>query len=99
MRGEEERIDRHEDYVVVVMDHQRRTLDLAKHRKTVLLGNETPLADGSQLSDGRLLGYRSIAVTNTQLKPLDISASGGLTRLALSKECLHKQANFVVPLV
>jgi hypothetical protein len=102
MLGEEERVDRQDDDVLVSMDRQRRMMDLAQHRKTVLLGDDAPFPDGRQLSDGRRLRHRCVAINDAELEPLDIGldigAPRGLTRLALSEECLHEQADFVVQL-
>jgi hypothetical protein len=63
------------------------------------LGDDAPLADGSQLGDGCRLGHRRVAVTDAELESYHIGAPRGLTRLALSEECLHEQAGFIVQLV
>ena len=50
--GEEECIDRRDHDILVSIDHQRWMMDPAQHRETVRLGDDAPLADGSQLGDG-----------------------------------------------
>jgi len=63
------------------------------------LGDDAPLADGSQLGEGRLLRHRGVAVLGTKLQSLNIGAPRSLTRLALRKERVHEQAGFVVQFV
>src|SRR4029077_18249855 len=86
MLSEKERIDRHDDDVLAPMHNQRRMVDLTQHRKTVRLWDHAPLADSSELGEGRLLRRRGVGVVGAKLQPLKIGAPRSLTRLALRKE-------------
>jgi hypothetical protein len=70
-----------------------------RNRKTVRPGDYAPLADSSQLGEGRRLGHRGVAVLGTKRQSLNIGAPRSLTRLALRKERVHEQAGLIVQFV
>src|SRR6202042_921377 len=83
MLSEKEGIDRHDDDVLAPMHNQRRMVDFAQHRKAVRLGDHAPLADSSELGEGRLLRHRGVAVFDTKLRSLNEGPPRSLTRFAL----------------